>query len=287
MTSPSSADPPEARPSFDAAADGPTRRIKEGVEVFRREGCLLLEDVVDVGFIQQLHAAFTKRHPAPGAGGQPRGSLRVGHQRFMITVRLQPPFTDARLATNPVVLGILTELLGADLVLFSFGAVVSQPGAEDQHVHSDGGGLFGDPEGEGSLPPYAITAIVPLVDMNAETGTTRVWPGSQRVAKADLARFEPQDPLVRQGSVLLMDYRIHHGGLANRSTGPRPILSLVFTRPWFRDAVNFSEQPPLLYSSLQERRMPSDLRGLLPADEHGGTIGRRIVAKVRDRLIRP
>ncbi len=248
---------------------------------------LLLEDVIDVGFIRQLHAAFTKRHPAPGAGGQPRGSLRVGHQRFMVTVRLQPPFTDSRLVANPVVLGILTELLGADLVLFSFGAVVSQPGAEDQHVHSDGGGLFGDPEGEGSLPPYAITAIVPLADMNAETGTTRVWPGSQRVAKADLARFEPQDPAGSAGQ------RAAHG-LPHSSRRPGQPLDRAApdTLARLHAAVvprcgQLSEQPPLLYSSLQERRMPSDLRGLLPADEHGRTIGRRIMAKVPDRLIRP
>jgi len=110
--------------------------------------------------------------------------------------------------------------------------------------------------------------------------------------KDDLQSIQPQDPLVRKGSVLLVDYRLYHGGLANRSAGPRPILSLVFTRPWFRDVVNFSEQPPLRYGRLQRLRMPSDLRCLLPADDgksieqRAAAIGRRVVAKAPKRLVR-
>ena len=163
--------------SFDAgfagagsAADEVTGRdqtVAEAADAFRRDGCLLLEDVVDAGLIERLQASYTKRHAGSGASGQPRGSLRVGHQRFMITIRLQPPFTDSGLYANPVLLGLLTELLSADRILFSFGAVVSHSGAEDQHVHSDGGTLFGDRTSEGSLPPYAVTVIVPLVEMNA------------------------------------------------------------------------------------------------------------------------
>jgi len=176
--------------------------------------------------------------------------------------------------------------------MFSFGAVVSHPGAEDQHVHSDGGSLFGDSPLEPLLPPYAITVIVPLVDMNSETGTTRVWPGSHRMTKEDLDHADPDDPVVSKGSILLMDYRLQHGGLANRSTGPRPILSLVFARPWFRDVVNFEKQPPLAYSLLRRRRMPPELRELLPAeagaslDQRFSALGRSMRAKTRRMLVR-
>ena len=266
--------------------------IAEGATAFRRDGFLLLQDVLDPSLIETLHADFRERHGGSGSGEQPRGSLRVGNRRYMVTVRLRPPFTDPRLFHNPTLLGALTELLGADRIIFSFGAVVSQPGSEDQHVHNDGGrdGLFGDSNNEGNLPPYAITVIVPLVDMDSETGTTRVWPGSHRLSGEDLHSVEPEDPLVRRGSALLMDYRLHHGGLANRSARPRPILSLVFTRPWFRDAVNFTEQPPLLYNALQRVRMPPELQRLLPPDAATSTERRaavlagRIVAKAPSRL---
>lgn len=271
--------------------DWRSKVVAEAAEAFRRDGCVLLEQVIEASFIEQLHAAFLDRH-SDTSSGQPRGSLRVGHQRYMITVRLRAPFTDSRLYGNPVLRDIRTELLGTDSVLFSFGAVVSHPGAEDQHVHNDGGSLFGDVPLERELPPYAITAIVPLVDMNSETGTTRVWPGSHRMTKEDLDHVEPDDPLVLKGSILLMDYRLQHGGLANRSTGPRPILSLVFTRPWFRDVVNFLEQPPLSYSLVQRRRIPPELRELLPVeagpslDQRFLALGRSMRAKTRRMLRR-
>ena len=101
---------------------------------------------------------------------------------------------------------------------------------------------------------------------------------------------QPQDPVIRTGGALLMDYRLYHGGLANGSTRPRPILSLVFARPWFRDAVNFREQPPLLYGPVQRVRMPPHLRRLLPPDagtsieERAAAIGRRVAAKTTRRV---
>jgi hypothetical protein len=108
----------------------------------------------------------------------------------------------------------------------------------------------------------------------------------------ELHSVQPQGPVVKRRSVLLMDYRLHHGGLANRSAGPRPILSLVFARPWWRDDVNFNEQPPLLYGPLQRLRMPPAVRSLLPADggvsieQQAATIGRKLVARAPGRLRR-
>ena len=43
-----------------------------------------------------------------------------------------------------------------------------------------------------------------------------------------------------------MDYRLTHRGLANHSDQVRPILSVVYHRPWFRDAVNHRNQPPFI-----------------------------------------
>lgn len=269
-----------------------TPSIAEHAEQFRRDGFLLLEDVLDRALIERMHSAFNERHASAGTGGQPRGSLRVGDRRYMVSVRLKPPFTDPRLFATPTLLGVLTDLLGGDRLLTSFVAVVSQPGSEDQHVHADGAGLFDGSADETQLPPYAVTTIVPLVDMNDETGTTRVYPGSHRMTKEQVTTVEPHDPLVRRGSVLLMDYRLHHGGLRNRSTAPRPILSLVFSRAWWRDSVNFSEQPPLLYGPLDRRRMPPALRELLPPAVGTGiedglaATARRLAARVPVRLRR-
>ena len=64
-------------------------------------------------------------------------------------------------------------------------------------------------------------------------------------------------PLARMGDVYMMDYRLIHGGLPNESESERPILYLVYGRPWFHDGFNFSDQPPVEITSKQ-------LEGMLP-----------------------
>ena len=78
------------------------------------------------------------------------------------------------------------------------------------------------------------------VDLNERNGTTRVWPGSHRVWTDEKAKQLPsRDIIAPIGSCILMDYRLLHGGTANRSERLRPILYLIYHRPWFKDYVNF------------------------------------------------
>ncbi len=53
-------------------------------------------------------------------------------------------------------------------------------------------------------------------------------------------------PEVPVGSCFLMDYRLTHQGMANRSDVVRPIFSIIYQQPWFRDYVNYSKQKPLI-----------------------------------------
>jgi ectoine hydroxylase-related dioxygenase (phytanoyl-CoA dioxygenase family) len=80
--------------------------------------------------------------------------------------------------------------------------------------------------------------------MNDLHGTTALWPGSHRGTKEEPngASVEPRVP---EGSCLLWDYRLWHGGTANRSSAPRPLLYATYCRSWFVDHHNFSGQAPL------------------------------------------
>jgi ectoine hydroxylase-related dioxygenase (phytanoyl-CoA dioxygenase family) len=228
----------------------------------RDDGCALLEDVLDDGTVQRLRADFLSRH-ASSAQGRPARSLRVGDRRYMVTVSMRDSFADPRVWAAPAVCEPVAGVLGPDWKLFSLSVVVSQPGAQDQHVHSDSGGLFGDPAIEGDLPCYAVTALLPLVDADERTGSTRLWPGSHRLPPDDAATITPVDPVVRAGSAVLFDYRLRHGGIGNRSDIVRPVLSLVYARPWFRDATNFTVQHPLVVSRFALRRLTPEHRALL------------------------
>ena len=74
------------------------------------------------------------------------------------------------------------------------------------------------------------------------------------------------------GGAYLMDYRLCHGGTKNTGQIPRPILYIVYSKPWFRDAENFKKRTPLRMSEQQLEDVPQ---------EHDA-----LFARARERLFR-
>jgi len=123
--------------------------------------------------------------------------------------------------------------------------VISLSNTVDQKWHSDGPHI--------SLseyqPCHCLNVFIPLVDITRENGPTEFRVGSHRytnnLAKGMLLAFarkknKPNEaPLLKKGSVLLFDYRVLHRGCANISSEPRPILVVTFSKPWFKDNLNF------------------------------------------------
>ncbi|MBT3333558.1 MAG: phytanoyl-CoA dioxygenase [Rhodospirillaceae bacterium] len=245
--------------------------LREAAAGFRDSGVLLLHNAFPVEFVESLHGAYISRYSAYFDDAEHDDALKVGDRRFMVTVEMAAPFNSPRLYANPGALGIIRKLLGENCVLGSFGSVVSLPGAAEQHVHRDHPGLFGDDQLDAILPSFAVTMLVPLVEMNETSGTTRTFMGSH-VVDVD-KKTEYQDPVVPVGSCLLMDYRLLHGGLANRSSQVRPLLYNVYCRPWFRDDLNFRRQPAIKLKDKEYRRVPKSLQDLFSGrgDIHGGT----------------
>lgn len=250
---------------FDRIADDvsapPAAVVAEAAQAFRQAGCVLLHDVLDTRLVDEMRAAFLARHRRYLVDRRRHlRALGVGDRRWMVTVRLRPPFSDPRVYANRFVLPVVRELLETPRLL-AFGGVVSLPGAEDQHVHRDGPLLFGAGIGE-TLPPHAISAVIPLIDIDDVTGTTRTYPGSHCVVADEAGQQGYVDPVVPRGSVLLMDYRLRHGGTANRSPNPRPVLYNVYAEPWFRDDRNYTRQKPLVMGTVERRRVPAAHRDL-------------------------
>src|SRR4029079_3506219 len=109
---------------------------------------------------------------------------------------------------------------------------------------------------------FAVTAIVPLRGFNHELGTTRVVKRSHQCSSDVAEEMESQDPSAPPGTVLLMDYRLTHQGRANKSDQVRPILTMIYHRPWFRDIVNYGIQDPLLISADAFEQVPEEHRHL-------------------------
>jgi ectoine hydroxylase-related dioxygenase (phytanoyl-CoA dioxygenase family) len=236
----------------------------QAAAAFDTAGCLLVERALDVGVIDAMHDAFTERYHEFLGADRRDDTLEVGTGRSMVTVRLEPPFASPAVYASPVLLPVVAALMGR-AQLFAFGCVVSRPGAPDQHVHRDNPGLFGDPAIDTRLPTYAVSVLIPLVDMDEETGTTRLWPGTHRVPDVPPNQL-PVDPIIRRGDALLADYRLVHGGTANRSQRPRPLLYNVYARPWFTDRSNYEKQRPLVIDRAELERIPPEHGDLFHAE---------------------
>jgi hypothetical protein len=180
------------------------------------------------------------------AASRCRGRVDVRHP-FLANA----PFNDARLVANPTLEALLDGVLGPHKLAF-MGIVQSLPGAEAQGWHMDGDHLFTPWQ----LPPHAVTVFVYLADLAEEQGIPEFITGShlqeqyqllQQGVEAVPIYFRP-----RAGSITVFDYRTVHRGTPNVSQGDRPLLYMVYSKPWFQDTVNFSDRRLFKSSSNRE-----------------------------------
>ena len=249
---------------FLADPSGYTGQLDAAADHFIREGYVVLDHVLTQQEVEALRCAFLGFYGSFVQDTKAGPSLEVGGRRHMIGLRFEGAFADPRIFANPAVMAVVYRLLEATAIIEAYGCFVSLPGAEKQHEHHDGPHLFSSPLSL-MLPPYALTFALPLVEMNEVQGSTMLLPGSHRWQK------RPSDPIeilpvMPQGSCVLWDYRLRHYGTENRSEVPRPLLYCTYSRPWYRDPVNFRETPGLPRLDLPPgfvETLPEDIRGLL------------------------
>lgn len=217
--------------------------VDQAVERMRTHGHASIEGIVDAALIADAREVFLRKYSRFLSGGDHPDSLTVGNRRYMVTLQIEPPFSDDQLLANPRLMPVLQALLGEDCVLAGYGVVVSLPGAAAQVSHRDGRSLFPETSLDNLLPVSAITVAIPLREMNDTNGTTALWPKSHRSC-GQVATGPGQEFVVREGDALLWDFRLVHAGTPNRSDLPRPLLYASFCRPWFFDSENFEKQPP-------------------------------------------
>jgi tetratricopeptide (TPR) repeat protein len=234
-----------------------------GTSLFAQYGTMQIDNAIPADMVAQLHEAFMRRYWAYFRDDNHPDALRLGDKRYMLTVDLESPFDDPMLIGAPMVLPIIRKVLGEDCVLGAYTAVISLPGSADQRLHKDHPALFPNTEWHFKLPCFAAQIIIPLVPLTELSGTTRFYKGTHLTPTDRAEESVAQDPVVPLGSCLLNDYRCAHRGRGNRSKQVRPILTLIFNRPWFRDFKNYGKQPPLRLDEAAYERLPHDLKGLV------------------------
>jgi ectoine hydroxylase-related dioxygenase (phytanoyl-CoA dioxygenase family) len=240
-----------------------TEEIALGAELFNTWGTLQIDNAFPLELIERLQATFFERYAAYFHESDHPDALWLGDKRYMLTVDTVAPFDDPELIGAPTVLPIIRRILGDDCVLGAFTSVISLPGSRDQRLHKDHPALFPGTDWHFTLPSFAAQIIIPLVPLDGITGTTRFYKGSHRIPTDEAEATGHQDPQVPLGSCLINDYRCAHRGLGNRSDRVRPILTLIYNRPWFHDYKNYGKQPPLRISDATYAKLPADLKPLL------------------------
>jgi Phytanoyl-CoA dioxygenase (PhyH) len=208
-----------------------------------RDGCVVLGGVWARAAIERARDAYVAWIGDAERSGR-GGGMPVGDGRLLVPVELRGALGDPDVVVCPRIAPLCEALLGGDWIVNSFASVVAVPGAGAQPRHKDHDFLF-DAAVAATLPCWAVTLVVPLVDLNDATGTTAVVLGSHRRDDAD-ARDVEVAPAMAMGDALLMDYRLSHFGTPNRSPRVRPVLYAVYSRPWFLDERNFHQLPRVL-----------------------------------------
>jgi len=167
----------------------------------------------------------------------------------------EAPFNQNEVVSNEFIKPVVNSLLGKDAKLVYAGLILSFPLSADQPWHQDGTALFEDNEFpiDQPLPPYALNIFIPLDDVTEELGPTEFCVGShyrdqaikvmKHLENGNETGANVVGPLLKTGDALIYDYRVCHRGTQNLSRGKtRPMLYLMYARPWFNEHVNFSEE---------------------------------------------
>lgn len=214
--------------------------IRSAAQDLMKNGVCQLEQAVDAqeavaafDYLQAEHAPFFSIENGDG-------KLFVSDRRFFAALPVAGPLALKELLLPSVVEAVAEEVLGADFLFDSWGIINALPGAPDQHWHRDGGILFPGHPLQAMLPPSALTLAIPLVEMNAQTGSTGFAIGTH--LKGENSQEPDFEPVVPVGSALLWDYRVLHKGMANRSESARPIIYATLCRPWWSDHINHKDE---------------------------------------------
>jgi ectoine hydroxylase-related dioxygenase (phytanoyl-CoA dioxygenase family) len=180
-----------------------------------------------------------------------------GPGRFYVTLPFTEPFADPAIFEDEDVLAIVQKLVGEDATLVQLATDTPILGSDYQDLHRDAPPLF--PETGQETPPFQLAVNFPLVDVEIENGPFEVARGTHMMSKAEaLRRIEAGEiklePLtMRMGDVMIRDVRSIHRGTPNRTTVPRPMVVIGYSRRWlFRPEVSI-RVPRAVLETLSER----------------------------------
>jgi ectoine hydroxylase-related dioxygenase (phytanoyl-CoA dioxygenase family) len=200
------------------------------VDALERHGCVVVEHFIDAAKVAALKAEL-----APHRQQTPSG--RNDFEGFD-TRRIYALFAKTRsfdeLATDPLLLGVLDEVLGHYQMSGPVGIDIG-PGESPQGLHCDDI-VYPIPWPHQQV---VLNTMWALDDFTADNGATLIVPGSQRSAPDDMP--DPATAVAATmpaGSVMFYVGTVWHGGGANRTGQRRLGVILEYVASWLRAQEN-------------------------------------------------
>lgn len=180
-----------------------------------------------------------------------------GANRYYVTLPFQGPWADPEIYENPDVLAICERLVGQDMVMCQLATDTPLKGSEYQEIHRDAPPLF--PELKEETPAFQLAVNFPLVDVTLENGPFEVVPGTHLMTKQEgleklkSGELKIEPVILKLGDVMIRDVRHLHRGTPNKTTTPRPMAVMGYSRRWlFRPEVNI-QIPKKEFEKLSDR----------------------------------
>lgn len=236
-------------------------------EVLAREGCCVVERLVDAEVIEQVSREVEPYVVATRTGRDDFSGTQT--RRTGALVARSPAFRD-HLVAHPLVLGSANAVLRpyAPRIQLHLTQVIDiGPGETGQMVHRDQWAFdFSFPAGMTCL----CNTMWAISDFTEANGGTRVIPGSNHWEdKLKPAYDDTVGVEMPSGSVLFYTGSIYHGGGANRTDERRLGINVAYTLSWLRQEENqYLACPPDV-----ARHLPIDLLRLIGYSMGGYALG--------------
>ena len=208
------------------------------LETLHTDGIVILKDIIDPAHLDSVNEFMV---------AEVDSLAKVAHRNFgMMNIQHAPPllptsFLYNDIYMNPFILQAVKLYLG-EKPKFNFisGNTALAQGPTRQPVHSDANFHF-------PRCPFCLVAYIPLIDMDASTGGTELWPGTHTFTRDDQVETgydikkdliegkKCLQPSVKKGSVILRDFRLWHAGMPNPSDRARCVLALGYCSNWYRN----------------------------------------------------
>lgn len=204
----------------------------------RKDGVVAIDGVLSPEAIDALRDSILRRHPEFADKALLTDFQNNGEGRFIAPVAISRAVYDSGVLHLPALMALAEAALGPAWVVDGFGMLMAFPGCAEQHRHRDGTELFPETPLSAILPAFALTVLIPLVDVTHDNGATAFQLGTHRYPPGG-TDYEPSSIPLPRGSLVAWNFETVHWGLPNRSDKPRPALYLTLCRPFWTDMTNF------------------------------------------------